>query len=301
MSTEQRYDVVCIGNYTKDTIIKPEGVTYVDGGAVNYAAHAAVRLGLNVAVVTRLAKEDQRVIDKFTAAGIDCYPTFTPSSTLMQLEYPTSNPDIRTLTVTDTAGTITPEDISGLNGMKSAVIGTSFRGEVGIDVIKALSEKDVVLAADAQGFVRVLVDQELKKEDWPDMEETLAFLDVLKADAVEAECLTGEADMLKPRRHLPGSGPKEIVLTHKDGLLIYVDGEFFPNKFYPKQLNGRSGRGDTCLGAYMAMRISKPPKEAGIWAAALASLKMEQEGPFNRTFGEIEELIHSKYNGSSPG
>ena len=52
MSTEQRYDVVCIGNYTKDTIIKPEGVTYVDGGAVNYAAHAAVRLGLNVAVVT---------------------------------------------------------------------------------------------------------------------------------------------------------------------------------------------------------------------------------------------------------
>ena len=113
----------------------------------------------------------------------------------MQLEYPTSNPDIRTLMVSDTAGTITPEDISGLNGMRSAVIGTSFRGEVGIDVIKALSEKDVVLAADAQGFVWVLVDQSLKKEDWPDMEETLAFLDVLKADAVEADCLTGEADI----------------------------------------------------------------------------------------------------------
>ena len=96
-------------------------------------------------------------------------------------------------------------------------------------------------------------------------------------------------------------GPKEIVLTHKEGLLIYADGEFFLNKFYPQQLNGRSGSGDTCLGAYMAMRISKPPKEAGIWAAALASLKMEQEGPFNRTVGEIEELIHRKYNGSSPG
>ena len=185
--------------------------------------------------------------------------------------------------------------------MKSAVIGTSFRGEVGIDVIKALSEKDVLLAADAQGFVRVLVDQELKKEDWPDMEETLAFLDVLKADAVEAECLTGEADRFQPRRHLPGMGPKEIVLTHKDGLLIYADGEFFPINFTPSSSTDAAAAATPAWEPIWRCGSQNPPKREGIWAAALASLKMEQEGPFNRTFGEIEELIHSKYNGSSPG
>ncbi len=36
MSENKAYDVVCIGNYTKDTIVSPAGVTYVDGGAVNY-------------------------------------------------------------------------------------------------------------------------------------------------------------------------------------------------------------------------------------------------------------------------
>ena len=36
----QIYDVAYIGNYTKDTIVSPNGVRYVDGGAVNYAAHA---------------------------------------------------------------------------------------------------------------------------------------------------------------------------------------------------------------------------------------------------------------------
>ena len=44
MSTEI-YDVVCIGNYTKDTIISPSGTRYVDGGGSRYAAHAAARLG----------------------------------------------------------------------------------------------------------------------------------------------------------------------------------------------------------------------------------------------------------------
>jgi hypothetical protein len=48
MKTHKTYDVVCIGNYTKDTIVSPTGVTYVDGGAVNFAAHAFARLGLQV-------------------------------------------------------------------------------------------------------------------------------------------------------------------------------------------------------------------------------------------------------------
>ncbi len=74
------------------------GTKYVDGRAVNYAAHAVAQLGMQVAVVTRLAKEDDRVVDKFTQAGIDCFVTYTPQSTLMKLEYPTTDPDIRSRT-----------------------------------------------------------------------------------------------------------------------------------------------------------------------------------------------------------
>ncbi len=38
----ENYDVLYIGNYIKYTIITPSGVRYVDGGAVNYTAHASV-------------------------------------------------------------------------------------------------------------------------------------------------------------------------------------------------------------------------------------------------------------------
>jgi sugar/nucleoside kinase (ribokinase family) len=131
------------------------------------------------------------------------------------------------------------------------------------------------------------------------MAPVLALVDILKADAVEAEFLTGETDVHKAAAALAAMGPKEIVLTHKDGLLIHAGGQRHDFMFHPATLVGRSGRGDTCLGAYTAMRLSNPPRASGIWAAALTSLKMEKQGPFDRTRADVEELIHSKYNGPS--
>ncbi len=292
------YDIVCIGNYTKDTIIIPAGTRYVDGGGMRYAAYAAASLGLKAAVVTRLARDDIHVVAKFWLAGIDCYPTYAPHSTLMQLEYPTLDPDIRTLTVKATAGTITVEAVQNLE-MKAVVINSSLRGEVGLDVIRMLKEKGITIAADMQGFVRVLRGQELKYESWPEMQETLAYLDILKSDAVEAESLTGETDIFKAAKAYAAMGPKEIVLTHKDGLLILADGVFHELGFYSENLSGRSGRGDTCIGAYVAMRISKSPLDAGTWAAAVTSLKMEKLGPFDRPIHDIEALIHARYDHGS--
>ncbi|MFZ2095752.1 MAG: hypothetical protein WAV05_03855, partial [Anaerolineales bacterium] len=56
--------------YLRKELIAPP---YMDGGAINYAAHAAVKVGRKVAVVTRLTEEDKRVVDKFKSDGIDCF------------------------------------------------------------------------------------------------------------------------------------------------------------------------------------------------------------------------------------
>jgi sugar/nucleoside kinase (ribokinase family) len=213
----------------------------------------------------------------------------------MRLEYPTDNPDIRSLSVASTAGSISSKDVEDIQ-TKAAVIGSSLRGEVGLDVIRTFREKRVLLGADMQGFVRVLRGQNLVYEAWEEMQETLPYLDVLKSDAVEAEFLTGEADIYKAAQKYSHMGPKEIVLTHKDGLLVFSDGQFYHSGFYPHKLNGRSGRGDTCIGTYMAMRTSVNPYEAGIWAAAVTSLKMEKLGPFDRSMDDVLALIREKYD-----
>ncbi len=299
MNSPETYDVLCIGNYTKDTIVTPAGTSHVDGGAVNYAAHAIARLGLKTAVVTRLAREDDRVVRNLTSLGVSCFATYTPASTCMHLHYPTADPDVRSLTVTSTAGSITTGDVVQLEA-RSAVIGSSLRGEVGLDVIKCLHEKRMLVGADVQGFVRVLRGSELTKEPWKEMTETLPYVDILKTDAVEAEYLTGESNICRAAQIYAQLGAREVVLTHKDGVLVYAGGQYHSLNFYPSRLNGRSGRGDTCIGTYVAMRLSKSPRDAGVWAAALTSLKMEKQGPFDRSVADVQALIHSKYNGSSP-
>jgi len=45
----------------------------------------------------------------------------------------------------------------------------------------------------------------------------------------------------------------------------------------------------------MARRLDLPPGEAIVWAAAATSLKMEAEGPFKRTLGDIAEFLQGKY------
>jgi sugar/nucleoside kinase (ribokinase family) len=295
MNFNALYDVVYIGNYTKDQIVSPAGIKSVDGGAVNYAAHAGVRLGFKVAVLTHLSKEDQRVVDTLQQAGVDCLPIYTSKSTCVKLEYPTHDVDRRNLYVTNTAGSFTASEVEPIHA-KMFVIGTTLRGEVTLEVVRVLKTKKVPLAVDVQGFIRVLRGQTLVYEPWDEMQALLGSLDILKTDAMEAEFLSGTSDIYKAAHYFAETGPGEIVLTHKEGLLLHAQGEDYDIGFYPRSLNGRSGRGDTCLGAYAALRLRYPPKQAGIWAAAVTSLKMESPLPFNRDIHEVEEFIYKNYS-----
>ena len=288
------FDIVFVGNYTKDTIVSAAGTRLVDGGACNYGAHAAAATGLKAAAITRLAREDWHVVEALQRLGITVLAEATPHSTCLRLEYPTSNVDERIIYVTSTAGAFTLEQ-AALVRASAFVVGASFRGEVPLQVIEALAASGASLAVDVQGFVRVARDGTLVKEPWAERDAVLSLVDILKTDAVEAEILTGQADIHRAAEMLARLGPSEIVLTHRDGLLVLADGQFHEAGFFPAALVGRSGRGDTCLAAYTAKRLSSTPAEATVWAAAVTSLKMEAEGPFRRDIADVEELIAEQY------
>lgn len=292
---DKNYDVIYAGNYTKDTIITPDRTRFVDGGGMNYAAHAGKRLGIKAAVVTRLAQEDEHVVKDIQADGIDCFPVFSPYSTLMTLEYKTHDVDKRNLYVAHTAGTIMPEHLDSLEA-RAIAVSPSLRGEVEPEFFRVMRQRPgVILAADVQGFVRVLRGQNLVYEPWDEMGEVLQYLDILKSDAVEAFHLTGETDIERAASFYHALGAKEIILTHRDGMLVSADGHQHHFQFHSQSMAGRSGRGDTCMGSYVAMRLSLPPGEAGMWAAAVTSLKVERHGVFDRPLSEVEAFIDQYY------
>jgi sugar/nucleoside kinase (ribokinase family) len=267
----------------------------VDGGAFNYGSHTAIRMGLKIAAITRLAQEDFHVVDELKKLGVDVFAKTTPHSTCLRLEYPTSNVDERILYITSSAGPFTPSEVKEISS-KAFVIGASVRGEVSLNVIEELRKKETLVAADVQGFIRIVRDGKLVFEDWQEKEEFLSKIDILKTDAVEAELLTAQRDIRVAAKMLADFGPKEIVLTHREGLLVYDSCHFYEARFYPKKLVSRSGRGDTCIASYVARRLNATPSEATIWAAAVTSLKLEAEGPFRRDIHEVEKLIEKKYS-----
>jgi sugar/nucleoside kinase (ribokinase family) len=288
------YDVAFLGHYTKDTIVSTAGTRMVDGGAFNYGAHVATRMGLKVVAVTRLARKDWHVVRGLRRLGVEVLATATPRSTCLRLEYPSANVDERIIYVTSTAGPFTREQVAGVQA-RAFVVGPSLRGEVSLVVIQALAAKGARIALDVQGFVRVARKGKLAYEAWPEKESVLAHVDILKTDAVEAAMLTGQNDIHRAAEMLCDLGPSEIVLTHHHGLLVHAGGQSYQAGFFPKELVGRSGRGDTCLAAYTCRRLTASPAQATVWAAAVTSLKMEAEGPFRRDIGEVEQLIRRHY------
>ena len=293
-NTDRQYDIAFIGHYTKDIIVSASGIRVVDGGAFNYGANVAARMGLKVAAITRLAKEDSYVIKRLKDLGVDVFAHISPQSTCLRLEYPTSDLDERIIYVVSSAGPFTPAEVESIQA-RAFVVGASMRGEVSLEVIKRLATKDTILAADVQSFIRVNKNGKLVPKEWPEKYSILTLLDVLKTDAVEAEILTGTSNIRMAAQKIVDLGPSEVVITHRNGLLVYASGNFYEEKFSPQEIIGRSGRGDTCIAAYMSKRLSASPDEATTWAAAVTSLKMEAEGPFQRTIKEVNNLIQNRY------
>ena len=285
------YDITLIGNYTKDTIVTTTETKYVDGGGFNYGAHAAIALGAKTAAITRLKNNDQHVVDNLTNIGVDVYPSFTDESTHIELIYSGDDFDDRTLIMPKSAGSFTSEQFLNIES-KIFLVNASTRDEFKLDTLLDLKKKGALIGIDLQGFIRTRDSNNvLNNSTWEEKKEALAITHYLKADGVEAEFLTGESDLVAAAKILKFYGPKEIIITHKDGVLVYDGNQVYQEPFMLDKIIGRSGRGDTCGASYVYMRLTLGPGQAIKWAAAATSLKMESDTPLKKSKQEIEDRV----------
>ena len=293
------YEVACVGNFTKDTIVRGGRESVVDGGGFNYGCHAARALGRRTAAVTRLAVEDKTALEELKQAGVDVFPSYCESSTCLRLEYTNEELDERTISVTSRAEPISTKELDRVHS-RAFVVAPSFRGEIGLEVIALLAERAELVSIDVQGFVRKVVDGLLYNRCWDNQDRYFHVASIIKADAVEAEFLTGKSDPHAACEILHDRGAREIVLTHRDGVVVFDGHRFFDVPFVARSLDGRTGRGDTCVAAYVAARLDQEPAEAILWAAALTSRKMEVPGPFRGSLVEVAETVEREYRGRFP-
>ncbi|HER23555.1 MAG TPA: hypothetical protein ENO17_00595 [Candidatus Atribacteria bacterium] len=286
----KEYEVILLGHFAQDCDIIDGIEKEVIGSAVYYGAFPLKAIGVNVALVTKLAKKDFPLLAVFKEADIPVFACETTETTGIRNIYSLDDPDNRQSYYMRFAGSFQERDFPNIKA-KVIHIASLMQKEVPVTMIKKLSEM-ALLSIDVQGFMRTKVKEgtRLALENWKEKEEIIPLLQYLKADIKEATVLTGTSDLHKAAEILAKMGAKEILLTHKEGVLLYVNGQYYQAPFTPKFLRGRSGRGDTCISTYIGKRLTLEPYPSLCYAAALTTLKLEHEGPFKGEIKEVEAL-----------
>jgi sugar/nucleoside kinase (ribokinase family) len=285
-----RYDLVFMGHVTIDEICAAEGSARgVPGGAPFFGAFAACWSKKKIAVVTRMAEEDASILEPLKAARIDVYLQPVASTTHMRVVHPTGNLDERLMVQTQNAGFFVTADVPPIEPCPIH-LGALTDREFSLEFMRHLKQREFRLSVDMQNFVRQ-VDTEtgaIQFKDAPDKREIVGLADIVKLDVVEAEVLTGIRNMEEAARLVEEWGALETILTCSDGALARHKGKTYFERFSNRSSQGRTGRGDTTMGAYLARRIDHTVQESLAFAVALASIKMETPGPFR---GSVEDVL----------
>ncbi len=283
------FDVLMIGNFAKDKLIVDGVEEIASGGGVYYGSVVVKRLGLDVAVVTRLHPDDFDRLQELRDEGVVVFATPAEGTSGIANYYQSADLERRICKPIGFGGQYTIEQIPNLSS-RVIMVTPLFAGEIDLDLLHTLARR-APLGLDIQGFIRVPVADGLDFRPWKEMEEGLRNITFLKVDRAEAEFITGIADLHAAAEKLHTMGLREIVMTESSGITVSVGGHFYSAPFTPRSLKGRTGRGDTCFSTYIAKRLSLDPQDACHWAGVITSLKQEVPGPWKGSLQEVARLL----------
>jgi len=292
---ENKYDVLVIGPVSLDHNIDYLGNERKElGGAVVASGFAAAKSGNRTALFTKLNPADADVEERFANSGADLYWKRSAATCSIRNQYFTADKEKRLCTSMGVCDGFEFEELPDIETKIYHFAGLVY-GDFDSEMIIAASEQAAV-AVDLQGFLRhVNDDGTMELRDWDEKEDIIPYITYLKADAAEAEVLTGTSDRREAAKIMYEWGADEIIITHNTEVLVFDGDNFYTCPIRSRNLSGRTGRGDTTFSAYICERQEFEIDEALLLATATVSLKMETPGPFSGTREDVKDYINEFY------
>ena len=286
-------DICCIGHITKDKIVTPHRVVYMAGGTSFYFAYAINQLPNDVSfsLVTSMDPTETEPAEKMRQAGIDVTLNASRNTVFFENIYG-ENQNERKQRVLAKADPFTIEQLEHVDA-KVYHLGSLLSDDFSNEVVEYLAKKGKV-SIDVQGYLREVRDEKVYPIDWKDKLKVLKNTYYLKVNEIEMETITGLKDAHEAAKLLHSWGVTEVIITlGSEGSLIYVDDTFYEIPAYaPHEVVDATGCGDTYSAGYLYQRtLGATPTEAGKYAAAMCTIKLEHNGPFNRSIDDIHEII----------
>lgn len=286
-------DICCIGHITLDKIITPKQTIYMPGGTSYYFSHGICHLKdhAHYKLVTSLASSEYQSVNELRAKGINVEVIPSRYTVYFENKYG-ENQNNRTQRVLAKADPFTVEKLKHLEA-RFFHLGSLLSDDFPLEVIKFMSAKGI-LSVDAQGYLREVRGEKVYPVDWEEKREALKYIDILKVNEHEAAVLTGSSDYDEAVHLLHEWGVKEVLLTlGSEGSLIYAENKLYRIPAYPpREVVDATGCGDTYMLGYLYMRNKGASyAEAGTFAAALSTIKLEKSGPFCGTEQMASDII----------
>lgn len=286
-------DICCIGHITKDKIVTPNRTVYMAGGTSFYFSYAINQLPKNVtfSLVTAMDPTEKEPVEKMLKAGIDVSMNASRNTVFFENIYG-ENQNERKQRVLAKADPFTIQQLEHVDA-KVFHLGSLLADDFPTEVVEYLSRKGRV-SIDVQGYLREVRDEKVYSIDWKEKLKVLKHTYYLKVNETEMETITGLKDAHEAAKLIHAWGVTEVIITlGSEGSLVYVDDKFYEIPAYPPhEVIDATGCGDTYSAGYLYKRLQgATPTEAGKFAAAMCTIKLEHNGPFNRSIEDVEKII----------
>lgn len=284
------HELCCVGHITLDKVVTPKNTVHMPGGTSFYFSHAIRQFDdIDYALVTAVGASEMQVVEELKEAGIEVAVMPSRRSVYFENIYG-DNPDNRTQRVLAKAD---PFTVAYLQQIDARIyhLGSLLADDFSKEVVCYLAGKGLV-SADSQGYLREVRDTDVFAVDWPEKQEVLRHVHFLKANEHEMEVLTGYSDVEKAGQTLYEWGVKEVLLTLGSMGSVIYDGTTYHKipAYEPREITDATGCGDTYMTGYLYQRAKGASiEEAGRFAAAMSTLKIENLGPFK---GSKADVIH---------
>lgn len=286
-------DICCIGHITKDKIVTPNRTVYMAGGTSFYFSYAINQLPKDVtfSLVTAMDPTEKEPVEKMLKAGIDVSMNASRNTVFFENIYG-ENQNERKQRVLAKADPFTIQQLEHVDA-KVFHLGSLLADDFPTEVVEYLSRKGRV-SIDGQGYLREVRDEKVYPIDWKEKLKVLKHTYYLKVNETEMETITGLKDAHEAAKLIHAWGVTEVIITlGSEGSLVYVDDKFYEIPAYPPhEVVDATGCGDTYSAGYLYKRLQgATPTEAGKFAAAMCTIKLEHNGPFNRSIEDVEKII----------
>lgn len=286
-------DICCIGHLTLDKIITPRQTVYMPGGTSFYFSYGISQLPpvVSYQLVTKLGQAEMKIVDKMRRNGIDVTAFPCRHTVFFENKYDIDSNN-RTQRVLAKADPFTIDDLKDINA-KVYHLGALLADDFSTQLVQYLSKKGLI-SIDVQGYLRQVINRHVYPVDWKEKKEILKYTDIVKVNEHEMDVITGTTNPVEAAKRLAEWGVKEVVITLGSyGSLIYTRGHFHKiPAFEPREIVDATGCGDTYSTGYLYSRIRGAScKEAGEFAAAMCTMKLEHSGPFDKSIDDIMDTI----------